>query len=151
MRTSYVVVGYVCMMILAVFRDNDQLFPNWVGHVLWIGTIFCFTKLAFPSETVEKNVAGKGRYLNSPIPSTATSVANPKEFSRSRCRQLYQSVRNWKRENPYKSWDHPGAAEVFDEFSAALDKHLDEFADEARELETNEWTRYANEIRRNRD
>ncbi len=151
MRTNYVVVGYVCMMVLAVFRDNDQLFPSWVGHILWVGTVFCFTKLAFPSETTAQKMPKKGKYLNSPRPSPAKSASDLKELSRNLCRQLYQGVREWKRDNQYKSWDHPKAIEIFDEFSAALDKHLEEFPDEAREMELHEWTGYANEIRRNRD
>lgn len=153
MRTNYVVCGYVCMAILSVFADNEQLFPRWPSGILWIGLVFCFTKLAFPSETAASLKPEKPRevYLNSPKPSAARSVSSSIDFSRNFCRQLYLGVKAWKRENPYNSWDHPEAVEVFDEFSATLDKHLEEFPEESQLSEVQQWIGYANEIRKNRD
>ncbi|MEK7645205.1 MAG: hypothetical protein AAB391_02715 [Patescibacteria group bacterium] len=153
MRTYYVVGGSVCLMILAVFTDNGGLFPRWIIGSLWITLAYCFSKLALPPETTPSLKPKKTRevYHNSPRPSAARSASNSTEFSRNFCRQLYQGVQAWKKENAFKSWGHVEAVEIFDEFSAALDKHLDEFPDEAYESEVQQWIAYATEIRRNRD
>lgn len=153
MKNNYVVGGYVCMMILVVFGDSGGLIPCSINCLLWIVLALCFSKVAFSAETTLslKPVKPREVHLNSPKPWTARSVSSPTEFSRNFCRILYQDVKAWKQENAFKSWDHPEAIEVFDEFSEALDKHLDEFPDEYGEPEVQQWIGYANEIRRNRD
>lgn len=140
------------MMILAVFRDNEGLFPNWINHILWIGTVFCFTKLAFPSETTSK-ILGKEKYLNSPkCPAgKMKTILGTVEISRGRCRESFESITDWKQENFSASWDHPTAIAIFGEFSRILNKHLKDFPDERCEPEVQEWIRFAEQVRRDQN
>ncbi len=152
MRTNYVVGGYVCMMILPVFRNNEGLFPNWISHILWIGTVFCFTKLAFPSETAIRKTLEK-RYLNSPKPlaTKIRAVLGTIEISRGRCRESFESVTDWKQENFNASWDHPTAIAILGEFSRILNKHLEDFPDERWESEVQGWIRFVEQVRRDQN
>jgi|GEM_PF-2473536 len=156
MRTNYVVGGYVCMIVLAVFSDSTIFLPFWVSGPLWIALAFCYSKVAILSEPgQEKWTRGEsgGGYLNSPKKSPAATRAALRtvEISRGRCREHFENVKCWKEENFNASWDHPTAAAIFAEFSRILNTHIEEFPDDKRQPEVWEWVRFAEEVRRNQN
>lgn len=139
------------MAMLMVFADSGQLLPSWVNSLLRIAVVFCFTMLAFPTEPKLPKTRKREVYLNSPKPSTTKSASDATEHSRNLCRSLYQEVKTWKQENPYASWDHVEAVQIFNRFSDALDEHTDTFQREWEQFEVQQWIAYANEIRRNQN